>query len=155
MASVNSYNQIIISGDKSAVFQTGVYCKRFGAHHVLKLNVNIPAHCSILKPIAKKLKKILNNIHIKSPKIPIINNIDVKSENKNKNIKQALIKQIYNTVRWQEIIKLIELKKIFIMLEIGPNKILTNLNKQNKKIISFSTHNLENFLRAFRKINEK
>ncbi|ADP66742.1 hypothetical protein CWQ_01875 [Buchnera aphidicola str. TLW03 (Acyrthosiphon pisum)] len=40
------------------------------------------------------------------------------------------------------------------MLEIGPNKILTNLNKKDKNLISFSTNNFKNFLIAFKKINK-
>ncbi|WP_284443036.1 ACP S-malonyltransferase [Buchnera aphidicola] len=107
-----------------------------------------------MKPISEKLKKILKIVTINPPKIPVINNVDVKFENTSKNIKKALIRQIYNTVRWKEIIDFIKLKKIFVMLEIGPNKILTNLNKKDKNLISFSTNNLKNFLIAFKKINK-
>lgn len=153
IASINSNNQIIISGDKIAVQKAGLYCKKYGAKHVFNINVNIPAHCEILKPVANKLKEILKTININQPKIPIINNVDVKSENFSKNIKNALIRQIYNTVRWKEIIDFIILKKTFIMLEVGPSKILTNLNKNNKDILSFCTNNLKNFSIALKVIN--
>ncbi|QCO70905.1 ACP S-malonyltransferase [Buchnera aphidicola] len=125
-----------------------------GAKHIFKLKNKIPAHSELMKPISEKLKKILKIVTINPPKIPVINNVDVKFENTSKNIKKALIRQIYNTVRWKEIIDFIKLKKIFVMLEIGPNKILTNLNKKDKNIISFSTNNLKNFLIAFKKINK-
>ena len=70
-------------------------------------------------------------------------------------IKNALIRQMYNTVRWKEIIDFITFKKVSIMLEIGPNKILTNLNKMKKNIISCNTSNLKNFLIALNTINTK
>ncbi len=108
-----------------------------------------------MKPIAKKFNKILKIITIYSPKIPIINNVDVKIEKTPKKIKKALIRQMYNTVRWHEIIKFMQLKKCFIMLEVGPNKILTNLNRKNKNILSFSTNNLKNFFTSLKKINKE
>jgi [acyl-carrier-protein] S-malonyltransferase len=41
------------------------------------------------------------------------------------------------------------------MLEVGPNKILTNLNKKNKNVISLHTDRLNNFLNAFNYINNQ
>jgi len=154
LASINSHNQIVISGDRSAVYKAGLNCKKFGAKYILKLNTNIPAHSQIMKPISKKITKILKIVTINPPKIPVINNVDVKSENTSEKIKNALIRQIYSTVRWKEIIEFIKLKKNFTMLEIGPNKILTNLNQKDKNILSFSTNNLKNFLIAFKEINK-
>ncbi|QIQ41935.1 MAG: ACP S-malonyltransferase [Buchnera aphidicola (Microlophium carnosum)] len=153
LASINSYNQIVISGDKSAVYNASVNCKKLGAKYIFKLNTNIPAHSKILKPISEKLKTILKTVTINPPKVPVINNVDVRSENTSKKIKNALIRQIYSTVRWKEIIESVKLKKIFIMLEIGPKKILTNLNQKDKSISSFNTYNLKNFLISFKQIN--
>jgi len=155
IASINSENQIIISGDKSAVHQVGLKCKKKGAKHILKLNINIPIHSHLMKPIAKKIEYALKTIKINQPKIPVINNVYVTCEKNEKKIKKILVKQLYSTVRWKEIIDLIKSKKIFTMLEIGPNKILTNLMKKNKKITLLNTNNLKNFLIAFKKINEK
>lgn len=154
LASINSNNQIVISGDKSAVYEAIVNCKKLGARHILNINTKIPAHCTLMKPISEKLKKILKTITINSPIIPILNNVDVKFETTSEKIKNALIRQVYNTVRWKEIIELIKSKNIFTMLEIGPNKIITNLNKKNKNIIRCSTNNLKNFLISFKKINQ-
>ncbi|QCI23036.1 ACP S-malonyltransferase [Buchnera aphidicola (Macrosiphum gaurae)] len=145
---------MVISGDRSSVYEASLNCKRLGAKHIFKLKNKIAAHSELMKPISEKLKKILKIITINPPKIPVINNVDVKFENTSKNIKKALIRQIYNTVRWKEIIDFIKSKKIFVMLEIGPNKILTNLNKKDKNIISLSSNNLKNFLIAFKKINK-
>ncbi|QCI17745.1 acyltransferase domain-containing protein [Buchnera aphidicola (Acyrthosiphon lactucae)] len=154
LASINSHNQIVISGDRSAVYKASLNCKKLGAKYIFNINTNIAAHSELMKPISKKLKKILKLITIHPPKVPVINNVDVKSENNSKKIKNALIRQMYSTVRWKEVIDFIKFKKNFIMLEIGPNKILTNLNKKDKNIISFSTNNLKNFLLAFKKINK-
>ncbi|QIE02058.1 ACP S-malonyltransferase [Buchnera aphidicola] len=155
LASINSNDQIVIVGDECAVNKASINCKKIGAQKIFKMNLNIPAHCILMKPISQKLKKILKITNIISPEIPVINNVDVKIEHSKKKIINALIRQIYNTVRWKEIIDLIKSKNIFTMLEIGPNQILTNLNKKDQNINSFNTNNLTNFLIAFNKINYK
>lgn len=155
IASINAKNQIVLSGDYHAVNRVSAYCKQRGAKNIIDINLKIPAHCNILKPASQKLKILLKNINVKKPKIPVINNVDVKSEMCSHKIKNALIRQMYNTVRWKEIIDFITFKKVSIMLEIGPNKILTNLNKMKKNIISCNTSNLKNFLIALNTINTK
>lgn len=155
IASINSDNQIIISGDKSAVHKVGLKCKQKGAKYVVKLNINTPIHSSLMKPVSEKIQYVLKSIKIKSPTIPVINNVDVICEKNEKKIKKALVRQFYSTVRWKEIIDLIKSKKIFTMLEIGPNKILSNLIKKNKNITMLNTNNLKNFLIAFKKIHKK
>lgn len=155
IASINSDNQIIISGDNIHVHQASVDCKKKGARCILDVNLNIPVHSDFMKPVAKKIQHILKNIEIKKPKIPVINNVDVKCEQNSKNIKKALIKQVYKTVRWKEIIDFIQSKNIFTMLEIGPNKILTNLNKKNINLIALNTSNNKYFFQALKVINYK
>ncbi|MDE5285665.1 MAG: ACP S-malonyltransferase, partial [Buchnera aphidicola] len=61
--------------------------------------------------------------------------------------------QMYKPVRWKEIIEYIIKKKIVLLLEIGPNKVLTKLNQKRTSIISLYTDNLTNFLIALKKIN--
>ena len=106
-----------------------------------------------MKPVSEQIKYLLKSIKIKSPQIPVINNVDVICEKNEKKIKKALVRQFYSTVRWKEIIDLIKSKKIFTMLEIGPNKILSNLIKKNDNITVLNTNNLQNFLIAFNTIH--
>ncbi|QCI17168.1 [acyl-carrier-protein] S-malonyltransferase [Buchnera aphidicola (Aphis helianthi)] len=153
IASINSDNQIIISGNKLDVHQASIECKNNGAKFILDINLNIPIHSHLMKPVSKKIESILKNIEIKKPRIPVINNVDVKCESNSENIKKALIKQVYKTVRWKEIIDFIQSKNIFTMLEIGPNNVLTNLNKKNVNLISLHTSNKKHFLQALKKIN--
>lgn len=155
IASINSENQIVISGDKLAVQEVGLNCIKKGAKNVLKLNINTPIHSFSMKPVAEKIKYVLESIKVKSPKIPVINNVDVSCEKNEKKIKDALVRQFYTTVRWKEIIDLIKSKKVFTILEVGPNKILSNLIKRKNNLTVLNTSNLKNFLIAFKKINKK
>jgi len=76
----NAPDQTVIAGEKKAVERTAILCKKAGAKFVLQLAVNVPSHCLLMKPAAKKLEKILEMIIFKKPIIPVINNVDVKIE---------------------------------------------------------------------------
>lgn len=151
----NSPEQVVISGHKEAVEKAGNICKKMGAKLILELPVNIPAHSSLMKDISIKLKIKLEKIKFKKPKIPFVNNVDVKIENNPKLIKNALVRQIYSPVLWMDIINFIS-NKVKYFLEIGPNKILTNLsNKINKNIISIAINSEKNLLHTINKIKKK
>lgn len=134
IANYNSIDQVVIAGEKNAVKKTANLCKTLGAKHVLPLNVSAPSHCALMLPAAKKLAKILEKIIFNTPTIPIINNVDVKIEFSIKNIRNALVRQLYNPVRWVEIIEYIIQQGINNFIEIGPGNILSNLIKNVKNI---------------------
>lgn len=150
----NSPEQVVISGHKEAVEKAGNICKKMGAKLVLELPINIPSHSSLMKDISIKLKTKLEKIKFKKPKIPFINNVDVKIENNTKLIKNALVRQIYSPVLWMDIINFIS-NKVKYFLEMGPNKILTNLsNKINKNIMSIAINSEKNLLNTINKIKK-
>ena len=93
-----------------------------------------------MKPAAKHLAKTLETIHISVPHIPIVNNVDVAIEHDPSLIKKALVEQLYNPVRWVEIIQELEKRGIEEMIECGPGKVLAGLNK---RITSISTLSLQ------------
>ena len=64
------------------------------------------------------------------PSIPVINNADVKNEKIEKNIKDALVRQLYSSVRWVETIEYMEQQGVDTLLELGPGKVLTSFNKR-------------------------
>lgn len=141
----NSNNQTIVSGDKKLVKKIVFLCKKLGAKRTINLNINIPLHSLHMKKISTKMFLALKKITFNVPTFPIINNVDVKCEFSSKNIKDALIRQLYNPVRWDEIMKLIISYKIKNIIEIGPGKILSNINQEFKEIQSISLYKNKNF----------
>lgn len=132
----NSPGQTVIAGNKFAVERAAEACKVAGAKCALPLPVSVPSHCDLMKPAAEKLADVLENILFTEPNVPVLNNVNVKAETDPKAIKQALIEQLYSPVRWTEIIEAIAHKKIPLLLEIGPGRVLTGLMKR----ISESVH---------------
>ncbi len=130
----NSPGQVVIAGNKDAVERAGVLCKEAGAKRALPLTVSVPSHCALMKPAADKLAVALQEIEFKQPEIQVVNNVDVKAQTEANAIRDALVRQLYNPVRWTETVELIAEKGITQLLEIGPGKVLTGLTKKYERI---------------------
>lgn len=129
----NSPGQVVIAGNKEAVERAGVLCKEAGAKRALPLAVSVPSHCALMKPAADKLAVALQEIEFKQPEIQVVNNVDVIAQTDANTIRDALVRQLYNPVRWTETVELIAEKGITQLLEIGPGKVLTGLTKRISK----------------------
>ena len=134
----NSPGQVVIAGNKAAVERAGEILKAKGAKRVLPLPVSVPSHCALMKSAADKLAEALNNIEFNEPKIPVINNVDVKVETDAKSIKDALVRQLYSPVRWVETTQKIT-EDTMNLVEMGPGKVLAGLIKRiNKEAVCVS-----------------
>ncbi len=126
----NSPGQVVIAGNKEAVERAGAACKAAGAKRALPLPVSVPSHCALMKPAADKLAEALENIEFQAPIFPVVNNVDVKTEVSPEAIRSALVRQLYNPVRWTESVEFIAAEGVELLLEVGPGKVLTGLTKR-------------------------
>lgn len=126
----NSPGQVVIAGNKEAVERAGAACKAAGAKRALPLPVSVPSHCALMKPAADKLAVALENITFAAPAVPVINNVDVKAETDAAAIRHALVRQLYNPVRWTESVEAMAEQGVTQLLEMGPGKVLTGLTKR-------------------------
>ncbi|MEN4221557.1 ACP S-malonyltransferase [Serratia marcescens] len=126
----NSPGQVVIAGNKEAVERAGVACKAAGAKRALPLPVSVPSHCALMKPAADKLAVALQDITFNAPQVPVVNNVDVRTENDPEAIRSALVRQLYSPVRWTESVEFIAAQGVTSLLEVGPGKVLTGLTKR-------------------------
>ncbi|SFU48277.1 ACP S-malonyltransferase [Xenorhabdus koppenhoeferi] len=126
----NSPGQVVIAGEKDAVERAGAACKAAGAKRALPLAVSVPSHCALMKSAAEQLATALQEVAFNQPQFPVINNADVKVEISADAIRNALVRQLYNPVRWTESVEFIAGQGIKQLLEIGPGKVLTGLTKR-------------------------
>lgn len=108
----------MIAGNKEAVERAGVACKAAGAKRALPLPVSVPSHCALMKPAADKLAEALENIELQAPLFPVVNNVDVKTEVSPDAIRSALVRQLYNPVRWTESVEFMAAEGIELLLEV-------------------------------------
>jgi len=126
----NAAGQVVIAGHKEAVERAMAACKARGAKLAKALPVSAPFHSSLLKPAADKLAARLAELEFKAPAISVINNVDVAIENDPARIKDALVRQAFNPVRWVETIQKMAGLGIVTVAECGPGKVLAGLTKR-------------------------
>ncbi|HHW7448520.1 ACP S-malonyltransferase [Pasteurella multocida subsp. multocida] len=126
----NSPGQVVIAGAKAAVERAAAACKDAGAKRALPLVVSVPSHCALMKPAADQLAVSLDNIAIRTPTTAVINNVDVACETENSEIRHALVRQLYSPVRWTETVERMAKDGVQVLVEVGPNKVLTGLTKR-------------------------
>lgn len=126
----NSPGQVVIAGNKEAVERAGAACKAAGAKRALPLPVSVPSHCALMKPAADKLAAALEALTFNPPVFPVVNNVDVRCETSPEAIRNALVRQLYNPVRWTGCVEFMAAQGITTLLEMGPGKVLTGLTKR-------------------------
>jgi [acyl-carrier-protein] S-malonyltransferase len=129
-ANFNSPGQVVISGSKQAVEEAGEMAKEAGAKRVMPLPVSVPSHCELMRPAADKLAEDLAIITLKSPQTPVVHNVDVLAHISPEMIKEALVKQLYQSVKWTQANQFLLDNKIEVIVECGPSKVLSGLAKR-------------------------
>jgi [acyl-carrier-protein] S-malonyltransferase len=134
----NSPGQVVIAGATAAVELAIEKLKEAGAKRALPLPVSVPSHSSLMKPAADQLAEYLKGVNIKPPKIQVIHNVDAKSHDEPDAIRDALVRQLYNPVRWTQTIQIIS-DGADVVVECGPGKVLGGLTRRiNNEVKSFS-----------------
>ena len=129
-ANYNCPGQIVIAGHADAVQRISELATALGAKRVIPLSVSVPSHCELMKSAAKKFEVVLENVEIKKPSLPILHNSDVQIHEEPSEIRKVLGQQLYQPVRWSEIIQKMEMLGVESILECGPKTVLTALNKR-------------------------
>ncbi|MBS4095430.1 MAG: ACP S-malonyltransferase [Sulfuricella sp.] len=126
----NSPGQVVIAGNKAAVTRGCVLAKEKGAKRALPLPVSVPSHCALMRPAAEKLATALASIEIRTPEVPVLHNADVTVHATPDAIRDALVRQLYQPVRWVESMQAMAAQGIGMVVECGPGKVLAGLNKR-------------------------
>lgn len=126
----NSPGQVVIAGHKTAVDRGIEIAKAKGAKRALPLPVSVPSHCALMKPAAEALASHLQSMTVVAPGMPVLHNADVSSYQDAAQIKDALARQLHSPVRWVETVQEFARQGVTHVIECGPGKVLTGLNKR-------------------------
>lgn len=153
-ANFNCPGQIVVSGDKAAVEKCCELAKEKGAKRALMLAVSAPFHCALLKGAGEKLAKELENVPINDMKVPVITNVTADYIKDKEEIKPLLIKQVSNSVLWEDTIKRMLADGVDTFVEIGPGKALSGFVKKISRDVKIfnveDTASLENTLEGLK-----
>ena len=141
IANHNSSEQIVISGQTKAVQEVVNNSSKYSIKRALLLNVSAPFHCSLMMPAQIRLQNELKEINFNVPDLPIICNYTAASENNPEKLKDNIINQVTNKVRWKETMEFALDKKINTVVECGSGKVLSGLFKRFSK--DLNVYNIE------------
>lgn len=120
---------LVISGEKPAVSKAVELAEAAGGKTVT-LAVAGAFHTSIMEPADQKLAEALAGVTIQKPRIPVVSNVDAAVHWEPDEIRQLLVRQVVNPVRWEDSIRWLLANGVTEFTEIGPGKVLAGLLKR-------------------------
>ncbi len=127
VANFNSPDQIVITGEAEKVAKASEAIAAAGAKRVIPLDVSGAFHSSLMRPAVAKFEAELAKITFKSPRFPILSNVDAKPETDPENIRRNLALQITSSVQWVDSVRNIAAAGVTTFLELGPGTVLKGL----------------------------
>ena len=140
IANDNSEGQIVLSGKTEDLDKLIQILKNSSIKNI-KLPVSAPFHCDLMNNATKIMSDELNKLSFKNGQNKLISNVTANEIKDLDELKNLLIKQIENRVRWREsVINMIE-NDVDHFIEIGPGKVLSGLVKRINRNIKIDTIN--------------
>jgi [acyl-carrier-protein] S-malonyltransferase len=139
-ANFNSPEQTVIAGHAAAVARACAACTARGAKRAIPLPVSAPFHCSLMAPARERLRPLLEEVPFADAGIPVVTNVDARSESRGDLLRDALLRQVDSPVRWVESVRLLAREGVDRALEIGPGNILSGLVRRIEKGIKAENH---------------
>ena len=140
IANDNSEGQIVLSGKIEDLDKLIIVLKEKNIKNI-KLPVSAPFHCNLMNKATNIMSEELNKLNFIKGDNKLISNVTAKEISNTDELKDLLIKQIENRVRWREsVINMIN-NDINHFIEIGPGKVLSGLVKRISKEVKIDTIN--------------
>ena len=141
----NAPGQFVISGHNSVVDKVINDHKSLGIKRAIKLPVSAPFHCRLMEKARENMERFIYDLEILSPKLILVNNVGASSLTEINKIKDSLVNQITNTVRWRESINYMCDEGVENFIELGVGNVLSGLVKRiNNTVNSSSIQNIDN-----------
>ena len=154
-ANFNSPGQVVIAGHRDALERASIALKENGAKKVMPLSVSAPFHSEAMRPAAEKMAEILKEIEFKTPAINIVQNVNAEIVFSPDEIRSNMVEQMYGAVKWTSTIQNFAQSGIDTIVECGPSKVLSMLNRRiDKSITSFQLNSLESISETIADLNK-
>ena len=98
------------------------------------VNMSVPSHCYLLKDAQEKLASELEKIEFRDPRVPIISNFTALPTSDIDEIKDNLINQLCETVRWRETLDFLNKSKVLSITDSGPGKTIIGMARKFKEM---------------------
>lgn len=137
----NAPGQVVIAGHAAAVEDVIALAEKGGARKAVKLPMSVPVHCELMEPARERLVATLDGVRVHAPEFPVIHNADNQPREDAAAIRDALAQQLTKPVRWAEAVIRLREYGATILVEPGPGRILTGLNKRiDRSLTTMAVH---------------
>lgn len=126
-ANYNSPGQVVISGSNKGIEIAMEKMKEAGAKRAIKLPVGGAFHSPLMLPAQEELSIAINQTNFKNPICPIFQNVDAMPYTNPEQIRENLIKQLTNPVKWTMTIENMMAHGAKHFVEVGPGSVLQGL----------------------------
>ena len=143
-ANFNCPGQLVVAGEIKAVEKVVELCKEKGAKRAMLLPVSAPFHCSMLKPAGDKLAVELEKVQLGKMSLPVVVNVTAEYITDESKVKDLLIRQVSNSVLWENSVNRMLEDGVDTFIEIGPGKVLSGfIKKINKEVRTFNIEDMD------------
>ena len=118
---------IVISGENAACERAADLARSHGAIKAVPLAVAGAFHTRIMRPADERLAEALARVTMHRPKIPVVSNVDACPHDDPEEIRQLLIRQVLQPVRWEESMIFLLQQGFDQFYEVGPGRVLRGL----------------------------
>jgi [acyl-carrier-protein] S-malonyltransferase len=149
----NCPGQIVIAGDIKACEEAVKLAQERGALKAIKLEVSGAFHSSLMNEASQKFHQELTKYEIKDAVIPVITNFNASQTIRAGDIRECMVKQVNNPVRWEESINKMLSGGIDTFIEVGPGRVLSGLVKRiNKSVNILNVENEKSLAKTLEKL---
>lgn len=129
----NAPGQVVIAGHRDAVSRAIERANARGARRAVLLPVSVPAHCALMLPAAEELRRALESLEVRAPEASQVYGVDQRVHADAPAIRAALVKQLHAPVQWVATVRAMIAAGARTIIECGPGKVLTPLNRRIDK----------------------
>ena len=149
IANDNSEGQLVLSGKTNDIEKLMIILKSNNIKNI-KLPVSAPFHCTLMNKATNIMRSEISKLIFQEAHIKLISNVTANEIRDINELKELLIKQIENRVRWREIIINMIKDGVNQFIEIGPGKVLSGLVKRINKEVKVNAINNESDIESFK-----
>ncbi|KAH7550529.1 hypothetical protein JRO89_XS13G0210400 [Xanthoceras sorbifolium] len=122
-----------VSGGVKGIEAVEAKAKSFKARMTVRLAVAGAFHTGFMEPAVSRLEAALASTQIRTPRIPVISNVDAQPHADPETIKKILARQVTSPVQWETTVKTLLSKGLKKSYELGPGKVIAGIVKRMNK----------------------
>lgn len=130
IANDNGGGQVVISGSRQTIEKAIDISKEKGVKRAVLLPVSAPFHCTLMEPAARAMAQALAQTAINIPVTPVVANVTALPVTDPETIRELLVKQVTDAVRWRECVTYMADHGVTKFVECGSGKVLSGLLKR-------------------------